>query len=238
MAYRRKLYRRRRAPIRRRLVRRKRFFRRRRSGMRRGDSLMLKVRSIRNITLTDSTPNYSEATGWSLDDFTAGGEVASAASLYQQYKINMVTVRYIPRDTVADINNAVFSGVATGTTIFQAGWRNGTVTTCIDFDNGNPLAAQADAIQYNSMRMTPVVKPWKLIIRPKFKVAIYNDLAQSIGAQLSNGWLSTDNNGLAVLYRGFKMLFADCKGSDPGALPDLLVGQILTTVYASFRKRR
>lgn len=236
MAFRRKSFRRRRAPVRRLRFRRKRFVRRRRFTRRRGDSLLLKVRSIRDIVLTDAVPNYSEVTGWSLNDFTAGSEITAAQGLFMEFKINMVVVRFIPKNNVADANAVCFNQ-STGLT-FQANWQAGQVYTVIDYDSSSAMTAEADALQYTSMRVTPTWRPWTRIIRPKLKLVGLSDSSTTNSVFLTNGWLPCSAVGEATLYRGFKMMFQDCKGSDPGTLPDFRVGRILTTMYVAFRKRK
>lgn len=239
MAYRRKQYRRRRAPVRRLRYRRKRYVRRRRFARANGHSLLLKVRSMRDIILTDAKPDYAEVTGWALDDFSAGSEVTAAAGLFQEYRINMVVVRYIPTNNVSDVNGTFFSGTATGTTLFQTGWVNGNCYTALDFDSTTLPASEAEMLQYGSMRVTPTTRGWTRIIRPRFKTSTLGDgSATPVSVNLRNGWLTTSTEGLTATYRGFKMFFSDCKGYDPGNLADYQVGRILTTVYVSFRKRK
>lgn len=224
----------RRLPIGRSLVTRRRMYH-----TNKYDTLALKVRSIRQIILTDATPNYSEALSWSLDDFSAGGEVLQAAGLYQQYKINMITVRWIPSQTVANVNDRLWSntvGTSPGS-IFEAGWQNGTISTVLDYES-TTAASVSDALQYSSLRLTPLVQPWIRVIRPKYKTVVLSDASTNIASNLNNGWLATDTAGLGVAYRGMKMVFSDCKGADPGTLPNFTAGTVLTTVYVVFRKRR
>lgn len=236
MAYRRKQYRRRRAPVRRLRYRRKRYVRRRRTTRMRRDSLLLKVRSVRQITLTDAIPNYSESTGWSLNDFTAGSEVTAAQGLFQEFKINMVTIRYIPKNNTADANSVCFNQ-DTGLT-YQANWRAGRICTVVDYDTSSALSTEADALQYGSLKVSPTWKPWTRVIRPKLKLLGLSDSSSNNAVFLTNGWLPCSAVGEATLYRGFKLMVLDCKGSDPGTLPDFNLGTILTTMYVAFRKRK
>lgn len=203
---------------------------------RRYNELDLKVRSIRDIVLTDAVPTHSEVTGWSLDDFTAGGEVTAASGLYTEFKITKAIVRFIPKNNTADANAVCFNQ-SDGLT-YQANWRAGQIMTAVDTDSISAWTAESEALQYNNLKVTPTWQPWTRTFSPKLKLVALSDTGSSNYAMMTNGWLPTSNSGLATLYRGYKMMIIDCKGSDPGTLPDFTIGRILTTLHVTFRKRR
>lgn len=204
--------------------------------------LFLKVRSVRNIQVSDASPVHSETTTWSLDDFTAGGEIGQAAGLFQEYKINAARVQFFPTRNTSGLEGASFvQTLPTVGSIYQSSWKAGQVYFAVDYDGGTPWSAAADGLQYGNLKLTTSIQRFDRLIRPKFKSVIMNDAGSpaNVAAGFRNGWLSTDTVGQTVRYAGFKMLIDELKDvTDPGTLNDLVVGRIVTTLYVAFRRRR
>lgn len=202
--------------------------------------LMCKFRAVVPVTLTDASPNQSIVINCSLDDFTAGGEVASACALFEQYKICGESIKFMPHTTQNDMSSMLFETDVASPTVYGSVYVLPTVYHATDFVDNIPWAAPADALQYAALKTVRGNRVWTRFWKPAFLTVMQDDAASpaNIAAGPRRGWLSTSTSGQTVRHRGLKILVQAQKNVDQGSNKDLPYADMIHTVYVCFRKRR
>lgn len=123
-----------------------------------------------NIPLT----NISGAAGaftFELSDLPASSELTA---LYDQYRIDGVRLTFLPRQTSVT-NNTLFDQVKGEAKLF----------TCIDYNDSNPPATADEVRQYESCKVTSLIKEHTVYVK---KPLFVNTSGQNV-----SDWVSTAN---------------------------------------------
>lgn len=107
-------------------------------------------------------------------------------SLFDQYRIDKVRVRFMPRANSAEV-----------------GTNQGMVKlfTAIDYDDISPAASIQDLLQYQNCRFQPTTRMSSRTLKPKHAVEVYQS-AVSTGYGMRTGWLDVANP--SVQHYGIK----------------------------------
>lgn len=179
MVYRKRSYRRRRVTRKR--AYRRRFTKRYRYS-KRGQKLYLFKRHLDygELTLNNLLPTFA-VYNFSLSDLPNSTEFTT---LYDMYKINCVKITFLPQMTqnvsLGAVNNAYAS-----TRFFSA----------IDYNDGNAPTSYDDIRQYQSCKVTPILRPHKRVI---FKPKILDSNGFSIAPWMSTASPNANYFGLKV----------------------------------------
>ena len=132
------------------------------------------------LSISNTLPTFA-AYNFSLSDLPNSTEFTS---LYDMYKINCVVLRFIPQQTqsvsIGSINNPNASA-----RFFSA----------IDYNDGAAPTSLDDLRQYQSCRMTPILRTHKRVV---FKPKILDSNGFSISPWMSTANPSTNYYGLKV----------------------------------------
>lgn len=165
--------------------------RRPRTVAKRGDNYMCTSRTVTLTPISGSTiAEVDVAYSFQLSDLPGYTEFTS---LFDQYRIRKVVVRFIPDITIAT--------PASGT-------GNNVAYSAIDLDDST-----ADTItgieQYGTCVVHNNVKPFSRIIYPKFAIAAYSGAFTSYAQ--SQGWV--DCASASIQHYGLKVAFAQNSGN-------------------------
>lgn len=128
-----------------------------------------------NVFSLNAIPNHTE--------FTA---------LYDQYKINMIKIQYIPRGNSTDIQTGTTTGQSTG------------LFTVLDYDDNNVPTSIDELMQYQNMKMSRSHQIHKRIIKPLARINVVGSLGAGVNGMYGhrNPWI--DCNSPNVPHFGIK----------------------------------
>lgn len=177
---------------------------------------------VANITGSTSGAGVrTDAAGAMSFSLNALPNSSEFTSLFDQYKIMKVKLRFIP---FGDNVNLPISTMTGTSSLMSPG---GPLITAIDYDDTTAPTSAADLLQYQASRVTPVPKPLSMTIRPKFAAEIYRSgLATGYGAR--SGWLDTANAD--VPHYGIKYWM-----NSPSALSSSFTYQVWAEVYLALK---
>lgn len=135
------------------------------------------IKTVQKTNLTSSTI----ATTFGSFNFTLSdvNDAASLASVFDQYRIKMVEVLFIPGQ------NAQTS--ATGAT--------GIFTSVIDYDDDNVLTSAPQAMDYSSAITTSGYEEQRRVFKPHVALAVYNGAFTGYANQ-ADQWLDCADTGV------------------------------------------
>lgn len=151
-------------------------------------------------------------------DPSACTEWASLSLLYDQYKVNGIRVRYIPRFNVAQVSG----GTASFANLYVA----------YDADSAAVPTTLDDLVQYGNFRMKDMSRPWKYSIHPR---------TQTDSAVNSAGLVSTysKKNGVCLSVANYASYHKGVLGwYGTGFTPNLPYGSAVVDYWITFYGRR
>lgn len=145
---------------------------------------------VANVTASTSGVGVrSDAAGALSFNLNALPNSSEFTSLFDQYKIMKVKLRWIPFGDSVNMPIATMTGTSS---LVSPG---GPLITVIDYDDNTAPTAAADLLQYQTSKVTPIPKPLSMTIRPKFATEIYRS-AVSTGYGARSGWLDTASSDI------------------------------------------
>jgi len=142
------------------------------------DTFFLKAKSLYNVTPKQgvSVANYVYGTA----PLVQGGSLTSNAEFnlyrlqYDRYRVNSVSVKWIPKANVFDQANAQQDAIynATG---------DGAIHTCIDRDGPAPSSTAAIS-RYPSYKKMSIMKTWTRTYAVKYPTGVWLDCQDPVGA--------------------------------------------------------
>lgn len=143
------------------------------------------------------TVDYADVVqGTTETDFTVAfrlnllDQVTSFTTIYDQYRIAKVVVRFWPR--ITEYQNST-GGAAVGF--------NSKIYTVIDYDDNTNITVSA-LRQYATCKEYNCFKPFRRICYPRYNSSAYNSGGSVIAASSQSGWLDCTNTD--ILYFGIK----------------------------------
>lgn len=177
---------------------------------------------VANITATTSGAGIrSDAAGAMSFNLNSLPNSSEFTTLFDQYKIMKVRLRFIP---FGDSVNLPISTMSGSNGLVSPG---GPLVTAIDYDDSVVPGSAADLLQYQASRVTPIPKPLSMTIKPKFATEVYRSaIATGYGAR--SGWLDTTNSD--VPHYGVKYYM-----NAPSALSSSFTYQVWAEVYLALK---
>lgn len=156
---------------RRRRVLRRRVYRTRR--LRRQPVHIFKRSKQSTLTLSSITPNAEYS--FKLSDVT---QYTEFTSLFDQYKISAIRLQILPKFNSIDNTSS----------------KNFNIYTVIDRTDNSALGNATDALEYQSMKMTPYTRRHVRYFKPSVLVNVMDDTTTDSGAYQPkmNQWIATD----------------------------------------------
>lgn len=155
-------------------------------------------------------PNYTEFT-----------------TLYDQYQIAGVKVKFIPNNTQISIARLYDNG--TGSNVQYAAAGVPQCITVLDYDDASALSAKGDYLQYQNCRMFNAVTPHKRYFRPHIASAVYQSAVFNGFANHKRSWI--DVASASVEHYGMKMYM----DSSALTINGLIAYQLYFTYYLKFK---
>lgn len=129
------------------------------------------------VTALDS---YFFALVFTLSDLP---QVASFQAVFDSYRINKVTVKFIPLQNVSPLKSADTAGA-------NQNGVNQDLETVIDYDDGNILTSRSAALEYDTYKVTPCYAKHVRTITPKMSMNAFKTSGTTIGyIQEAKQWI-------------------------------------------------
>lgn len=199
-------------------------------------SLNRQVHSFkRTFRVTDVIGSYSATTGittpisaaiaFSLNQLPG---VSEFTNLYDQYKINGISVKIQPLLT---------EGIASAVSGTTAAWGFPKLSTVLDFDDSTNPATELVMLQYGSLKQTGAFREHKRYFKPKIRQAAL-DAGGAITANTvrNAGWLDVANPD--VPHYGIKVYHPGPIASGTPLVSSSIAYSIYATVYFQCKNTR
>lgn len=157
------------------------------------DNILNVKQWCRGGTLAYGNTDHFYALTFALSDLP-GTQESQFAAIYQQYRINRVTVRFVPF-----VTNVTYSDLI-GTAPPMPVAHNSVVTTAVCYDDNVVPAAETELLEYQNCAMHNACgEPWEVSLNPKAKL----DTSNVNSVPMTGLWLDTAN--LGVIHYGLKV---------------------------------
>lgn len=151
--------------------------------------------------------------------FTLGGlpNASEFTTLFDQYKIQGIKVRFMPRGNVSEINNATANAIT-------------SLATVIDYDDAATPTGVAQLAQYTNFKLTRSDRQLTRYFKPRINVGAINSVAGGVQNKMNTtAWLDCSVD--TTEHYGMKVVIAEPPVSTT-------VFDMLVTMYLAFKNVR